>query len=237
MNHSFNVEVAQMYGIEEAILLENLFWWCEKNRANGKHYIQGRYWTYNSAKAFAELFPYMSPAKIRRTLVGMEEKGLIISDNFNENRYDQTKWYALTDMATAFYKNVKSESQNCEMNITNKKPNVNECKKERKQTYDTILDEEGITGRKREAITEFIKMRKMIRKPMTDHALKLMLRELDKLATSEDEQVAILEQSIENSWQGVFPLKDKPQQKGVGKVAHEADVYLSDFNEDGSFKW
>lgn len=207
MNHSFSIEVAQKYGIEEAILLEHLFWWCEKNRANGKHLIEGRYWTYNSAKAFAELFPYMSPAKIRRTLISMEDSGLIVSGNFNDNKYDQTKWYALTELATAFYRNVKSSEQNCKMNITDINTDINTEKKEKKQTYDTILDEEKVVGKKREAVTEFIKMRKVIRKPLTDHALKLMLRELEKLSDQESEQIAILEQSIANSWQGVFPLR------------------------------
>lgn len=91
------------------------------------------------------------------------------------------------------------------INITDKKEDY--IKKERKQTYDNILDEEGIVGKKRDAVTEFIKMRKMIRKPLTDHALKLMLRELEKLSDLESEQIAILEQSIANSWQGVFPLR------------------------------
>lgn len=238
MNHSFNVEVAQRYGIEEAILLENLFWWCEKNRANGKHYIQGKYWTYNSAKAFAELFPYMSPAKIRRTLVGMEEKGLIISDNFNENKYDQTKWYALTDMANAFYRNVKSESQNCEMNITDIKPNINECKKERKeQTYDHILNEKKIEGRKRDAVIEFIKMRKLIKKPLTDRALELALMKLDKLDGTESGQIEILEQSIINGWQDLYPLRKSEQKKDkpVGKVAHKSEEYDEGFDENGNF--
>lgn len=91
------------------------------------------------------------------------------------------------------------------INITdNKEDYIN---KERKQTYDIILDEEKVVGKKREAVTEFIKMRKMIRKPLTDHALKLMLRELAKLSDIESEQIAILEQSIANSWQGVFPLR------------------------------
>ena len=59
------------------------------------------------------------------------------------------------------------------------------------------------------AIQEFIVFRKKIKKPMTDHAVKLMLSKLNKLASSTAEQVEILNQSILNGWQGIFPLKDK----------------------------
>lgn len=59
------------------------------------------------------------------------------------------------------------------------------------------------------AIQEFIVFRKKIKKPMTDHAVKLMISKLNKLASSTAEQIEILNQSILNGWQGIFPLKDK----------------------------
>ena len=54
---------------------------------------------------------------------------------------------------------------------------------------------------------EYKTMRTKIRKPLTEHAEELIINELNKLATDEKIQVAILNQSIMNSWQGVFPLK------------------------------
>ena len=41
MNHSFNVDIATKYGIEEAIVLENTYFWLEKNKANKRHLIDG----------------------------------------------------------------------------------------------------------------------------------------------------------------------------------------------------
>ena len=73
MNHSFNVELAIKYGIEEAILIENFAFWIKKNAANNKNYINGEYWTYNSAKALEELFPYMNLKKVQRTLLRLEQ--------------------------------------------------------------------------------------------------------------------------------------------------------------------
>lgn len=97
MNHSFNVELAIKYGIEEAILIENFAFWIKKNAANNKNYINGEYWTYNSAKALEELFPYMNLKKVQRTLLRLEQLKIFKSGNFNKKTYDRTKWYCIID--------------------------------------------------------------------------------------------------------------------------------------------
>ena len=62
------------------------------------------------------------------------------------------------------------------------------------------------------ALNDFAEMRKKMRKPLTDRALALTLSELEKLAPGDDEKkIAILNQSIQRGWQGVFPLKEDPK--------------------------
>lgn len=66
----------------------------------------------------------------------------------------------------------------------------------------------------RKVICEFIKMRITIKKPITGYGLELILKQLNKITPNIDEQIAIVQQSITNSWQGVFPLKaDKQENK------------------------
>ena len=96
MEHSFDIEIAKELGIEEAILLKNIYFWIQKNEANNKHFADGYYWTYNSVKAFNELFPYLTEKRIRSALQNLEEKGYIITGNYNKSAYDRTKWYAIT---------------------------------------------------------------------------------------------------------------------------------------------
>jgi len=56
---------------------------------------------------------------------------------------------------------------------------------------------------------DFLLMRKTIRKPATERAQKNILIDLYKLAPDNKlQQIAIIEQSIKNSWQGVFELKN-----------------------------
>jgi hypothetical protein len=95
--HHFKVKDAKRYGITEAILLYNLRFWIAKNKASGKHQYNGRTWMYNSQKAFAQLFPYLSESQIKRALASLVKQGAILKDNFNKKRYDRTNWYALAD--------------------------------------------------------------------------------------------------------------------------------------------
>ena len=77
MKHSFNKHIAKEYGIEEAILYENISYWCEKNHANKEHIFDGKAWTYNTYEAFEELFPYIKPSRIKRALTKLRENNLI----------------------------------------------------------------------------------------------------------------------------------------------------------------
>ena len=112
MIHNFNVNLAVTLGLNQAILLNNLYYWIEKNRANNKHYYDDKYWTYNSAKAFCDMFPYMSERAIRYALEGLVEKGIIIKGNYNKLNCDRTLWYAITDYGYTIL-------QNCQMELTN----------------------------------------------------------------------------------------------------------------------
>ena len=67
-----------------------------------------------------------------------------------------------------------------------------------------------------ETIIAFIEYRKSIKKPMSDRAITLLLGKLNKMSNSVQEQIEILNQSILNGWQGIFPLKND---SGTGKKA------------------
>lgn len=120
MYHFFDVAIAKKYGINQAIILNHLGFWIEKNRANNKHYHDGKYWTYNSKKAFSELMPYMTERQITYALDKLEKEELIVKGNYNKSAYDRTLWYALTQKSEKLL-NIAVEPaetvilQNCEM--------------------------------------------------------------------------------------------------------------------------
>lgn len=118
MHHSFNVEFATKYGMLEAVLFENICFWVARNRANGVHFHDGCYWTYNSARAFSELFPYASERSISRALHHLSDEGIIITGNYNENRYDRTTWYTLTEKGFSIGQSETIDSPFCQIDTS-----------------------------------------------------------------------------------------------------------------------
>ena len=72
----------------------------------------------------------------------------------------------------------------------------------------------------------FLVMRKQLKKPMTGKAIELLKSKLEKLAPADEQtQIEILEQSIMNNWQGVFPLKDSAKKEGAnGILLKDCDI-------------
>jgi len=112
MEHHFNIELAKEYGILEAILIQNIYYWTLKNKANNKHYHNGYYWSYNSIKAFSELFPYVSQRQIQYSLKKLKDLGIIMTDNFNTSPYDKTLWYSISNKGLSIIQNCQMEIQN-----------------------------------------------------------------------------------------------------------------------------
>lgn len=90
-------EWAVQYGVEEALLLWWIVHWVGQNEANEINFFDGRYWTYNSKRALSKLFPFWTERQIARVLDNLEEKGAIITGNYNQNPYDRTKWFSISD--------------------------------------------------------------------------------------------------------------------------------------------
>jgi hypothetical protein len=72
---------------------------------------------------------------------------------------------------------------------------------------------------------DFVAMRKQIRKPMTDKAQSLAVKKLADMTEDPAEQVEIVEQSLMNSWQGFFPLKQEHKKLSYReeKAKHECE--------------
>lgn len=102
-------------------------------------------------------------------------------------------------------------------------------KKERKTSFDDAIDKYTSNDELKSAIVEFIKMRKLIKAPMTDRALKGIFNELDKLGHNDKEKIAILEQSIVRSWRGVFAISKPKQQQEQQQEQGSNDIYLEDY--------
>ena len=126
-----------------------------------------------------------------------------INNTQNEQVENCTSGNEETD---ALKEKIKCLEKEIEMLKDNKKE-----RKPKKQTksYDEQITEYTQNEELQNALKAFVQMRSFIKKPMTEYALKLMLKKLEELGNNDTTKIAILNQSITHNWQGIFPLKDE----------------------------
>jgi hypothetical protein len=112
MLHFFNTDLAKECGILAATIFYNLCYWCDYNEKNDMNFHDGKYWTYNSKRAFAEQFYYATDKQVRVALQTLRDKGYIECGNYNASAYDRTLWYAITDKGQAYNDHRVANSQN-----------------------------------------------------------------------------------------------------------------------------
>lgn len=116
-------------------------------------------------------------------------------------------------------------SQECQgTDIDIEKDKDKEKRKKKESSYEEILSRVA-NDDLRELYLEYIKMRKMIKSPMTDRALTMLINKVNELEpNSLENQKRLLETAIMNNWKSVYPLRDagnKNQDKQPSKQEEE----------------
>lgn len=179
---------------------------------------KGYCWAKN--EYFAELYS-TSEKSITRWIKNLADKGYIETE-IKTFRYDdgtvKKMRYVHID------RNVRNQKENIDTdhmdknvhhhmdkneayNNTSTNNTVVNNKKERKASYDDILS--TITDADLKALyLDYIKMRKLIKSPMTDRALQMLIKKVNELEPdSIDRQKQMLENAIMNNWKSVYPIK------------------------------
>lgn len=167
---------------------------------------------YASNEHLAE-FCQCSKTKVSTAIRKLIDCGYIYVQNFDGRKRELKS--RLSNFERQNIKNFKADIQNLKESNTdnNTVNNTNNTlsKKERKsksKSYDEQISEYTQNEDLQNALKAFLQMRSFIKKPITEYALKLMLKKLDEIGNTDDTKIAILNQSITNNWQGIFPLKD-----------------------------
>ena len=81
---------------------------------------------------------------------------------------------------------------------------------------------------------QFLEMRKRIKKPPTDYAIKLLIDKLNRFRSNGQDVKQVLEKSITSGWQDVFEIKGNPADIGRVTVpaSNEPDPALLKIKED-----
>jgi len=132
LHHTFDVNVAQKYGIAEAILIHHFQHWISINVRLKRNFYEGRYWSYQTLDEIAANFTYLNKSQVfdllERLCLGksrfskkeeLDFEPVLIKGNFNKSKYDRTIWYAFCDFPKWILGNPNIEigdpqNQDCE---------------------------------------------------------------------------------------------------------------------------
>lgn len=229
MNHNFDTEIATKYGMEIATFLQNIAFWIEKNVANERHLIEGKWWTYNTQKALLKLFPYWTRQNLRTIIKKCVDKKLIVIEQFNKNKYDQTNWYAFTELGLSLFPRLLNLIENNDLknssNGWNQPLEKSELTNVNAGTNQPIPDNkpDNITYNKKAVVDnfelpdwldkekweQFKQHRKEIKAPLSKQAEQINLNKLIKFNSKGHNVNAIIEETIANGWKSFFEPKGK----------------------------
>ena len=156
-------------------------------------------------------FCQCSETKVSTAISKLIEYGYLYVKSF-DGRSRELK-SRLSNFERQTFKKCKADFQNLkESNIYNNTSN-NKRKKERKTTgYDDIISQIE-DDNLRDLYIEYIKMRKLIKSPMTDRALTMLINKVESLEPlSIEREKKLLENAITTDWKSVYPIKDNKQQ-------------------------
>lgn len=172
-----------------------------------------------------------------KNLKSLEEKGYIVKNEKYINGVKFCEYYAtkfnreLNNVEGGIKQSLTGGTkQSLPNNISLDNTNNNTIdKKERKKesTYETLINDLIENEEVKATIYEFIKMRKLIKKPLTDFALKKIINKLLKISSDPTVQIAVLEKSINNNWLDIYEPKAETAQR---PSAATGNVFLDILN-------
>lgn len=100
------LEVLGQGKVNEALVLQQVDYWCTINKNKNEHYFEGYYWMFSSVKKMLERdFPLcFSYDTLKRTLINLEEGNFLIT-----KKYKNGKLYRVNYNKISFNKNLKSD--------------------------------------------------------------------------------------------------------------------------------
>ena len=127
-----------------------------------------------------------------------------------------------TDTSSFFSNNIPEEVTK---NVTETNGEAEKKKRSSQSSLDVLINNYTENSDLRQVLKDFIKFRKAIRATLTDKAMELNLSKLDKLASTDEEKIRVVEQSIEKSWKGFYKIKNNNPQEQDSK-----DVDVDKYN-------
>lgn len=174
--------------------------------------------TYHGTNGYLAEWIHASKQTVITTLKSLVEKGIITKTESVVNGVKFVE-YQSNYLTGGCQKTLPDGGQKSLPNNISKRIKVNLYKQIEAYTENEEL---------RETLIAFSEMRDLIKKKLTSRSLTMLLRRLDGLAKTDNEKIAILNQSILYDWQNVYELKDD----GYRPRSQTAGVHFSGEREE-----
>jgi DNA-binding Lrp family transcriptional regulator len=239
-----NRDMVKLLGLRQAVMFGEL---CSEQNYWNKQAGEDGQWFYSTQENIEDKIG-LSPYEQREALKVLEEKGLI--ERQKKGIPCKTYYRVCLEQVVKIFDNWTSKplttgsEENSQLN-NNKQDKTKENKityedVRKKQEANTMIDNliyhHTENAKLRETLHTFLEYRNKKRSPMTELAVRMMLKKLAPF--TEEEQIDAIETSIVSNWEGVFPkhkVYGQNEQKSVGKVAHKSSEYDEGFDENGNF--
>lgn len=146
-----------------------------------------------------------SRCKVRAFLDLLKQDEMIVKKSDSKKTCLKIVNYSVWQNSETGKKQRKDSVQTAFRQRSDTNKNVKNNKNEKKNIYI------GLSEKLQKTLQDFIEHRKKLRKPMTDKAIELLIGKLNRLASTDEEKIQLIEHAIERGWLSVFPMKeDKP---------------------------
>ena len=172
---------------------------------------------------FVEVSYLVSQKKTEDIKIKVEESNNTQKQQVAKARSGEEETNALKEKIKCLEKEIEILKNNNKI-----KERKKEEPKKKATAYDEILSE--IADEELKTLyLEYIKMRKLIKAPMTDRALQMLISKVNTLEPdSIDNQKELLETAIMNNWKSVYPIKKgakDSEQSDYGNNKRNGDEY------------
>ena len=213
--HSVDVELAKKVGFDEANVLGFVAYWVRNNRDNGKNFYDGKYWTYNSAEALTNQFPYWTRRQISGIIEKLEKIGAIVKGNYNKNKFDRTSWYTLTD---DFMYLIASENEKTNKEMDETKTEIYKDKfKPIPKTNSNAVNSTPLPPKPSlpdfldpNLWEQYLAYKKERKEKLSKQGIEMKFQQWAKWAEDGIDVNTCIREAMANEWQGVF----KPKTQG-----------------------
>lgn len=214
-----NKTLIKLFGLEPALLLgelasEAVYWNNRQETENGYFFS-----TVENVEERTTLSAYQQ----RKALNLLQDNGVI--DVISKKGAPPKRYIRINEQKLLQFFNIQNSNNltfECEeisllntkkLNTNNNKPK----KKEKEDIYSSTIAEFPYNSEEyRQAIHDFIDMRKSLKKPLTSRALKMLINKAQELAQGDEGTIIrLFNQSTANSWLGIYPIKDNYNYRGT----------------------